>query len=446
MTKDIAQNKDSAVIEENSEVASVASVGEDLPEVPAVKLTAKQRIHNSLDRIRSTFRGFFVADGIDNEAVRLRHLRVAYGMGLALFFILVACVYVSIFIDEGGSFSMPKSMNATKPPVVEINKLANGPSHERTWGEKTAKEVIDIKRQQEINKHRQTQIEEKLEKDSISRKELNEIVKNLKNDLSEEYDKKLESYKTNNVQAGNVGDVQSMNNPIESINNKSKIRTKKIGTYIPAGSYVEAKMISGVDAGIGITAESDPRQVLLRVTGKVISAGHGKNYLTTDKLMGCVVQCQATGDLSSEKAYLKPVIMTCAKDSESIIEVPVKGYVSANGKVGIRGEIVSREGDLVAKSFLSGLIGGLGSGVSQFYEPQQAISNGFAVKTGKDNAKGMLGSGLGKGINDSSNRLSDYLIKRAEQYQPVISINEGVAVDLVFQEGFSIKEGEDDAR
>ena len=92
MTKDIEQNKEASVIEDKSEV--VAS---------QVKVTAKQRIHNSLDKVRSTFRGFFVADGTDNEAVRLRHLRVAYGMGLALFVILVACVYVSIFIDEGGS-------------------------------------------------------------------------------------------------------------------------------------------------------------------------------------------------------------------------------------------------------------------------------------------------------------------------------------------------------
>lgn len=434
MTKDIKQHKDSEVVADSA------------PEVPEVKVTAKQRLYNILDKIRSTFRGFFVADGTNNASVRLKHLRVASGMGLALFLILIGCVYVSIFIDEGGSLSLPKSSTPKKVPVVEINKLAKGPSHERTWGEQTAQEVIDIKRQQEINEKRQTQIEERVEKDSISRKEFNETVKNLKQEMSEEYDKRLEAYKANNLQSGNIGEVQSMNNPIETITHKSKVRTKKIGTYIPAGSYVEAKMISGVDAGIGITAESDPRQVLLRVTGKVISAGYGKNYLTTDRLMGCVVQCQATGDLSSEKAYLKPVIMTCAKDSESIIEVPVKGYVSANGKVGIRGEIVSREGDLVAKSFLSGLIGGLGNGVSQFYEPQQAISNGFSVKTGKDSAKGMLGTGLGKGINDSSNRLSDYLIKRAEQYQPVISINEGVAVDLVFQEGFSIKEGEEDAR
>jgi conjugal transfer pilus assembly protein TraB len=153
------------------------------------------------------------------------------------------------------------------------------------------------------------------------------------------------------------------------------------------------------------------------------------------------VQCQAVGDLSSEKAYLKPVVMTCADSPHTVIEIPVKGYVTSNGKVGIRGEIVSREGDLVTKSFLAGIIGGVGSGASQFYEPGYALSGGFAVKqSGADAAKNILGSGVGKGINESSSRLSDYLMKRAEQYQPVISIDEGVTVNLVFQEGFSMKE------
>ena len=235
----------------------------------------------------------------------------------------------------------------------------------------------------------------------------------------------------------------TITNPIEVI--KPKVKTvRKIGTYIPAGSYVEAKMISGVDAGIGIVAEADPRQVLLRITGKAISAGYGKEYLTTNALLGCIVQALAIGDLSSEKAYLKPVVMTCARTENTVIEIPVKGYVTSNGKVGIRGEIVSREGDLVAKSFLSGLVGGLGSGISQSYAPGYALSNGFAVKSGSESLKNILGQGVGKGVGDSSSRLSDYLIKRAEQYQPVISINEGVGVDLVFQEGFSLEDNDNE--
>lgn len=397
----------------------------------------KNSIHEGIDYLRAKCREYFVADGTDNVEVRTKHKRVGFVMSFGVLFLLLFCVYISYIIDNGISFSSPKKQNK-KPVDVHINKLAGGVEYEKTWAENATQAVMDLKMQQEINEGRQLKLEEDA-KGYVTKKEMAEILKEARREMTEEFEKKLSEQKSANVVEENRESAPQMS-PIETISNKSKIVVKKIGTYIPAGSYVEAKMISGVDAGIGITAEADPRQVLLRITGKVISAGFGKDYLTTDKLKGCVVQCQATGDLSSEKAYLKPVVMTCAKDFESVVEVPVKGYVSANGKVGIRGEIVSREGDLVAKSFLSGLVGGFGNGVSQFYEPQQAISAGFAIKTGKESAKSILGAGLGQGVSDSSSRLSDYLIKRAEQYQPVISINEGVSVDLVFQEGFSLNE------
>lgn len=400
----------------------------------------KNIMFQGLDKIKEVFRDYFIADGTNNEEARKKHLRVGIGLLFGIVGIIIIFGVASEYIDLGKlKKSSKKVPNTSKDnQVVEVVNLKNGVSHEQTWIEGAEQQILDLKVQQQLNADKQVKIEEILEKDTISKKDLLVLLEQYKR----ENDEKFASLANQSPSQQNTI-IQPQGSSIEVIENKTRIKRKKIGSYIPAGSYVEAKMISGVDAGVGMTAEADPRQVLLRVTGKLISAGFKKDYLTTDKLMGCVVQCQAVGDLSSEKAYLKPVVMTCAKDRESIIEIPIKGYVSANGKVGIRGEIVSREGDLVAKSFLSGLIGGIGSGAAQVYEPSSAISNGFAVKTGNESVRNVLGSGLGKGMNDSSSRLSDYLIKRAEQYQPVISINEGVTVDLVFQEGFSMNEEDD---
>jgi hypothetical protein len=56
---------------------------------------------------------------------------------------------------------------------------------------------------------------------------------------------------------------------------------------------------------------------------------------------------------------------------------------------------------------------------------QTAISAGDAAKRG-----------IGGGLGTSGNQISSYLIKRAEQYQPVISIPSGIAVEVVFIDGF----------
>ena len=44
-------------------------------------------------------------------------------------------------------------------------------------------------------------------------------------------------------------------------------------------------------------------------------------------------------------------------------------------------------------------------------------------------------AGLGAGARTAGQRVSDYLIRRAEQYQPVIQLQAGTAVTVVFIEG-----------
>lgn len=48
-------------------------------------------------------------------------------------------------------------------------------------------------------------------------------------------------------------------------------------------------------------------------------------------------------------------------------------------------------------------------------------------------------SGLGGGGSKAAQTLSDYYIKRAEQYHPVIPIGAGNEVTVVFQDGFQLK-------
>ncbi|MCY4478454.1 MAG: hypothetical protein OXB97_01000, partial [Rhodospirillales bacterium] len=44
-------------------------------------------------------------------------------------------------------------------------------------------------------------------------------------------------------------------------------------------------------------------------------------------------------------------------------------------------------------------------------------------------------AGLGSGASSAGRKVADYLIRRAEQYQPVIQLQAGTRVTLVFIEG-----------
>jgi conjugal transfer pilus assembly protein TraB len=135
--------------------------------------------------------------------------------------------------------------------------------------------------------------------------------------------------------------------------------------------------------------------------------------------------------------YIKLVNMTCAKSEDLVFETAIKGYVAGQGKSGVRGNVISREGDILAKSFLAGLVGGFGQGLSARVAPPLSFSSGVTLQNGYSNDD-VVKKGLGQGFSNSGDRLQNYLITRAEQYQPVVSIPSGINVDVVFVEGFHL--------
>ena len=213
---------------------------------------------------------------------------------------------------------------------------------------------------------------------------------------------------------------------------------KPVGRWLPAGSHAQAVVLAGVDASAGVSSQGDPRPVLFRITGPAWTAapsGSGDGRAMQVDVAGCTVTAAAHGDLSSEKIYARLRTMTCAGPGpDTVIETEVAGFVAGSGKVGVRGPVVSREGALVEKAFLAGLVSGVGEGVSQAFRPQAVATGGGAAVA--NTGLGDIGrAGLGSGASTAGQKVADYMIRRAEQYQPVIQLQAGTRVTLVFLEG-----------
>ena len=216
---------------------------------------------------------------------------------------------------------------------------------------------------------------------------------------------------------------------------------RPLSSWLPAGAYAEALVLAGVDASAGVSSQGDPRPVLFRLTGKARSAAAEGIAMEAD-VEGCTLTGAAYGDLSSEKVYVRLQTMTCAgSEAGTVIETKVSGFVAGGGKAGVRGPVVSREGALVEKAFLAGLVSGAG-------ETAANVLQAPAGTAGAENAAslGDLGrAGLGAGAGSAGRRVADYLIRRAEQYQPVIQLQTGTRVTVVFIEGTRI-DGRDEKK
>ena len=212
---------------------------------------------------------------------------------------------------------------------------------------------------------------------------------------------------------------------------------KPVSTWLPAGAHAEAVVLAGVDASAGVSSQGDPRPVLLRITGPAWTAAEDGTALAVD-VDGCTVTGAAHGDLSSEKVYVRFRTMTCAgPEPGTVVETDVAGFVAGSGKTGVRGPVVSREGALVEKAFLAGLVSGLGQGAAQAFQPQ-AVATGTGAAVANQGLGDIGRAGLGAGASSAGQKVADYMIRRAEQYQPVVQLQAGTKVTLVFLEGARI--------
>lgn len=212
-------------------------------------------------------------------------------------------------------------------------------------------------------------------------------------------------------------------------------RPPHLSSYLPAGSYAPAIVLSGVDASTAVTSQAEPVPVIFRITSPAVTAGTRSTQGHTIDLTGCTVTGSARGDLSSERVYVRLLKLSCVQSGGHVFERDVSGYMSGAGKAGARGLVVSREGRLVSNAAVAGALGGLAEGVSSIGQAAQ----GSETASLSEALQGAGATSAAGGVSGAANRLSEYYIERAEQYQPVVSLYGGTAVELVFMEGVNLE-------
>ena len=198
--------------------------------------------------------------------------------------------------------------------------------------------------------------------------------------------------------------------------------------YIPSGSFAESIVIEGADTNAAVTGQQNTSPMQLRLTGHVQMPNDHQYDLT-----GCFVTLEAWGDVSSERAIVRTRGISC-KMGNDVIDQKIAGHVSFKGKNGIKGEVVMRNGEILGWAWGAGFVNGIGAGIEKAATPQVGVGATASMGAGD-----IVKAGIGGGTGQAAKTLSDYYIKRAEQYHPIIPIGAGNEVTLVFQDGFQLE-------
>lgn len=227
---------------------------------------------------------------------------------------------------------------------------------------------------------------------------------------------------------GNVFGQKDPNNaPLE----KDKKDEKTINEWMPTGSFMSGILLSGLDAPTGGQAQTNPHPVLIRVKDMAVLPNRFR-----EDVKECFVVGAGYGDISSERAYIRTETLSCVLKNEKVMDIKVKGFIAGeDGKNGMRGRLVSKEGQMIAKALLAGFASGIGSAF-QASAATQSVSPLGTTQTVNANMVGQ--AAVAGGVTSAANLIATHYIKMAEQTFPIIEVDAGRQIDVVITQGFEI--------
>ncbi|CAO5683197.1 MAG: hypothetical protein HEEMFOPI_01918 [Holosporales bacterium] len=356
----------------------------------------------------------------------------------------------------------PNIQRAThyKAPVVSPTSQVD---HKEIWVEKLSNEaLLNQKRIDSLEKGVETivkTLESKVEeplalKDNLSNRQKNGIdVSHVRSDINATYNddfiEKRKEVRPPSVSFSPIEDIKKIEKRrahtkgiqrtnLNLVHSRGQKPLKTFDNTIPAGTFAKAVLLGGVDASTSIHASNDPRPILLRL----IDHGTLPRKFRSD-ICDCHALAATYGDISSERVYMHLEKLTCMnRKTGEVLEMNVTGYVAGeDGRAGLRGDVVDRAGESVRSAAVGGFIGGMANFMSQSNNNPTTFSLQSGLSTTNPLTNGeILKQGASKGATTAMEKYADFYIKRAEQMQPVISVEAGRIADIVFTAGVAFED------
>lgn len=200
---------------------------------------------------------------------------------------------------------------------------------------------------------------------------------------------------------------------------------------LPTGSMIQGVLINGMDATAG-RGKGNAVPALIRVKKDAVLPNR---YIQAVK--ECFIIVSGVGNLATERAEMRGENISCIFKDGEIVDGPISAYVvGEDGKSGLRGRVVSKQGSVIARSMVAGVLGGLGKQLAPTSVPSLDISGGDETKYQTPNLGNASTIALASGVGSGLDRVANFYMDLAEQMVPVIEIDAGRQVTLILNNKF----------
>jgi conjugal transfer pilus assembly protein TraB len=146
----------------------------------------------------------------------------------------------------------------------------------------------------------------------------------------------------------------------------------------------------------------------------------------------CRIVAATWGDLSSERMMGRTETLACVINGEAV-EMAIKGQViGEDGKAGVRGRLVTKQGQLLANALFAGALSGIGKA---FQSSATITSTGGGGITQTIDPDKIGQAAIGGGVGSAGQQLAQYYLKAADKLYPVIETDGGRTVEILITKG-----------
>ena len=204
---------------------------------------------------------------------------------------------------------------------------------------------------------------------------------------------------------------------------KGSEKRERAEVVLPLGSYVKAKLLTGVEA-----PEGSPYPVLLQLDYAHILP----NKKSLD-LKGCFMIAKAQGDLSTERVQMQATKLSCVARDGNMFEREVNGFVAdaADNSFAVMGTVNTKQDRVAAMAFLSSVVDGVGRAIQMAQTTEQTSAEGTSRRTLTGDQGKYIAAG---GASHAAGMVAEWYLKQAQNLLPTINVGSGKDVWVVLHE------------
>jgi conjugal transfer pilus assembly protein TraB len=206
-----------------------------------------------------------------------------------------------------------------------------------------------------------------------------------------------------------------------AVSNEAEAEADNTLTVLPAGSFVRARVVSGVEANT-----LEPFPILLHLE----HAFTGPNKTKVD-LSNCFVIAKARANLSTERVIMETDTLSCVRENGEHFKTAARGFTAGDDSTfGSTGTFISKQGQVLLAAVLANIAKNAGEAVALAQQSTTVL--GVDKAASATNVTGSKAAFVGgKSMVDAAGTVAQWYLDYAKQLIPSIGIGSGQTVHVV---------------